>query len=35
MVPPTCDCVDLSGLCQFLFSAQAGKGPVFGEGQVH
>lgn len=28
MVPPTCDCVDLSGLCQFLsLLSQAGKGP--------
>lgn len=31
--PPTCDCVDLSGLCPISFSAlKLEKGPVFGEG---
>lgn len=36
MVPPTCDCVDLSGLCQFLSLLSSWeRAQCLGRGKVH
>ena len=36
MVPPTCDCVDLSGLCQFLSLLSSWeRAQCLGRGEVH